>query len=249
MNKSMHKALIKPLFIGLFAGSVLATLPACMNLGNVKGEQSAMMSAGQLARDLLVKSVEGVPSTVTGSASANTDGVNTKIPLPESLHKVASYARKFGFASYVDKIENSMNSAADKAMPVAKGVFLDAAKNMKIDDAKSILLGGDTAATEFFKRSSEAKLQAKMLPVIEEASAKAGVAKDYNALMDKIKWGAKLAGIQLPKELDLNKYISSKASDVIFKEVAKEETKIRKNPIGESQKLLQKALAYYTKQK
>ena len=47
-----------------------------------------------------------------------------------------------------------MNRAAEQAAPQAKRIFLVAVQKMTFDDARHILSGSDTAATEYFKRTS-----------------------------------------------------------------------------------------------
>jgi len=44
-----------------------------------------------------------------------------------------------------------MNRSAEAATPAAKKIFLDAILAMSFDDARRILSGGNTAATEYFK--------------------------------------------------------------------------------------------------
>jgi hypothetical protein len=75
-----------------------------------------------------------------------------KILMPEKIQKVADVLSKVGYQKEVDDFVLSMNRAAEKAAPKAASYFVGAIKEMSVEDAGGILKGGDTAATEFFKK-------------------------------------------------------------------------------------------------
>lgn len=81
-----------------------------------------------------------------------------KILLPPKLESVANGMRMLGMGAKADQLEVGMNRAAEQATPQAKQIFLAALKKMTFDDARHILTGGDTAATEYFKRTSSGDL-------------------------------------------------------------------------------------------
>ena len=85
-----------------------------------------------------------------------------KIPLPPILQKVESAMRMMGMKKQADELVLSMNRAAEAAVPEAKQLLVDAIKKMSVQDAKGILTGGDTAATEYFKRTTQAQLTAAL---------------------------------------------------------------------------------------
>ncbi|NNE97591.1 MAG: DUF4197 domain-containing protein, partial [Pyrinomonadaceae bacterium] len=88
--------------------------------------------------------------------------LDVKIPLPKSLKSVARVASFAGYRDRVDAFELAMNRAAEKAVPVAIDVFVDAIKQMSFSDAKDILFSGeDDAATKYFQKTSEEKLRGK----------------------------------------------------------------------------------------
>ena len=67
-------------------------------------------------------------------------------------------------------------------MPEAKALLTGAVKNMSVQDAKGILTGGDTAATEYFRRTTSDQLTQKFLPIVTKATSKVGLAEKYNNL-------------------------------------------------------------------
>ena len=69
-----------------------------------------------------------------------------------------------------DVLQNpNMNRAAEQAAPQAKQIFLAALKQMSFDDARQILTGGDTAATQYFQRTSTPDLTAAFSPIVQRS--------------------------------------------------------------------------------
>ncbi|MBK6587094.1 MAG: DUF4197 domain-containing protein [Acidobacteria bacterium] len=183
---------------------------------------------------------KGVSSAVNSLGKPNGFLLNprVKIPLPKSLQKLEKGLRVAGQGRSVDAFVASMNNAAEKAVPVAIDVFIDAIKWMSFDDARQILFSGQKdAATQFFRRSSEETLRGKFRPIVEEFTEKTGVTQKYKAMVGKAGFAAQLLG---KDATDLDGYVTQKALDGSFLLVADEERKIRENPIGRTTALLKK---------
>lgn len=97
------------------------------------------------------------------AALGRTDGFfgnpQVRIPLPESLARAEKLMRRFGMGRHADELILTMNRAAEAAVPEAKQLFVDAVRKMTVQDAKAILQGGDTAGTEYFRRSTQEQLR------------------------------------------------------------------------------------------
>jgi len=157
-----------------------------------------------------------------------------KILLPEKIRKVADMVAKLGFQKQVDDLTLTMNRAAEAAAPKAASLFVDAIKAMTFDDARKILQGGDTAATEYFKDKTSKHLYDAFKPVVVENMNKTGVAKAYKAMMEP----AENLPL-LPKEsVDLDHYVTNKALEGLFVMVGEEEKKIRSDPAARVTDLL-----------
>ncbi|VAX11020.1 hypothetical protein MNBD_GAMMA26-1840 [hydrothermal vent metagenome] len=163
-----------------------------------------------------------------------------RIPLPDHLKKVSSGLRALGQNKYADEFELTMNRAAEAAVPEAKKLFMDAISNMTIEDAKGILDGPKDAATSYFRKIGEARLHSSMMPIVENATAEAGVTSAYNDLLGNTSF---LGGLMDTKSLDLNEYVTNKALDGLFFMIAQEEKKIRENPVERTTDLLKKVFA------
>ena len=161
-----------------------------------------------------------------------------KIPLPGKIAKMEKTLRAFGQGKRVDEFVASMNHAAEKAVPVAIDVFLDAIKQMTFDDARKILFSGqDDSATQYFKRTSENTLREKFRPLVEEATTSVGVTQKYKDMIGRYGFVGKAIGEDAS---DLDGYVTQKALDGLFLMVADEEKKIRKDPIARTTSILKK---------
>ena len=157
-----------------------------------------------------------------------------KIPLPGSVQKVEQFLRALGFGNQVDAFELSMNQAAEKAAPEAKGIFWDAIKQMSITDARKILEGRDNEATLYFKDKTYNRLSEVFKPIVHKSMAEVGVTEKYQELDEK------MASIPFvgSRRFDLDNYVNEKALDGLFLMLAEEERKIRKDPAARVTDLL-----------
>jgi hypothetical protein len=134
----------------------------------------------------------------------------------------------------VDDFVLSMNRSAEKAAPAAKKIFVDAILAMSIDDARKILSGGDTAATEYFKGKTSDQLTAAFRPVVEKTMDENNVTQQYKALVGQ----AQSIPFMKSSSLDVTQYVVSKALDGLFFTLGQEEKKIRKDPVARTTSLL-----------
>lgn len=159
-----------------------------------------------------------------------------KIVMPEKIQKVANVLRKVGYQKEVDDFVLSMNRAAEKAAPKATSFFVDAIKEMTFEDARGILNGGDTSATEFFKRKTHDKIYDAFKPIISSSMDEVGVTHSYKEMMGKYE--------SIPfvskESVDLDHYVTTKAMDGLFYMVGEEEKKIRTDPAARVTDLLKK---------
>jgi hypothetical protein len=160
-----------------------------------------------------------------------------KILLPKKIRKVADILSKLGYEDKVDAFILSMNRAAEKAAPQAVSFFVDAIKEMTFEDAKGILNGGDTAATEFFESKTRDKLYNAFKPIVSSSMDEVRVTQAYKEMMGKYTSAVPFASSE---SLDLDHYVTTKALDGLFTMVGQEEKKIRTDPAARVTDLLKK---------
>ena len=205
-----------------------------------KTSSDTKVSDSEIAGGLKEALSKGLKSAVDtlGRDNGFLDDVRVKIPLPNSLQKLEKALRVAGQGKAVDEFVVSMNHAAEKAVPVAFDVFVEAVKKMSFDDARQILFSGQAdSATQYFRRTSEENLRGKFRPIVEEFTAKTGVTGNYKAMVGKAGFAAQLLG---KDATDLDGYVTQKALDGLFFMVGEEEKKIRTDPIGRTTSLLKK---------
>lgn len=151
-----------------------------------------------------------------------------KIPLPDAIRRVEGGLRLMGMQRQADELVVAMNRAAEQAVVEAKPLLLGAVKNMSLQDAKGILTGGETAATEYFRRTTGEQLFAKFLPIVTKTTGKVGLAEKYNALAGQ---GASL-GLVDAKQAKIENYVTQKALDGLYLMIGQQEKAIRRDPVG-----------------
>ena len=98
-----------------------------------------------------------------------------RIPVPPSLARTDELLRKVGMRKHSDQLITAMNRAAEQAMPEARVLLVDAVSRMSIADAKVILNGPDDAATQYFRRHTQAGLTARLQPIVRQATQRVQV--------------------------------------------------------------------------
>ena len=164
-----------------------------------------------------------------------------RIPLPKTLSPVEKTLRVIGQSRVADDFVRAMNRAAEKAVPEALDIFKNSIRQMTFSDAKSIVRGPDDAATQFFRRTSEARLREKFLPIIEHFTEQVGVTSQYKQMMKQAGPMAQLVG---EDAVDLDGYITQKALDGLFMLMADEERRIRRDPIARTSAILRKVFGF-----
>jgi hypothetical protein len=151
-----------------------------------------------------------------------------RIRLPEPVQPLAGRLRQVGLGGQVDRIEQLMNRGAEQAAVEAKGIFIDAVRAMTVSDAVGIVRGHETAATEYFRRQTEASLRQHYQPIIQNNLQQIGFYQQYQQLLS----AYKALPIAKKPDLDLEQHVLTMSLDALFRQVAEEEKLIRQDPIG-----------------
>jgi len=175
----------------------------------------------------------GKAVALTGKPDGFLKNQAIRILLPPKLQRVGDGMRMLGMGAPVEELEVGMNRAAEQATPQAKKIVLAALEKMSFDDARHILTGNDTAATEYFKRTSSADLAAAFAPIVQQSMQRVGVVQQYERVLNSAPGGNALLA-----EFDLNKYVLGKTLEGLFYMVGEEEKRIRKDPAAQTTALL-----------
>lgn len=202
--------------IPLSQDEVAAGLKEALEQGIVKGTDLASKTDGYFKNDLI------------------------KILLPEDAQKVEKTLRNMGLGSEVDRALLAINRGAESAAIEAKPIFVNAIKQMNIQDALGILKGDATAATDYLKRTTNAQLVELFKPKIQASLDEVGATKYYEDLANSYN---KIPLTKQKVNPDLNAYVTQKAIDGLFVLIAEEEKNIRENPLGRTSDLMKRVFA------
>jgi hypothetical protein len=159
-----------------------------------------------------------------------------KIELPGILQQAQPLLQMTGYGARLDELVVSMNRAAEKAVPLAKPLLLNAVKSMSVDDAKNILSGGETSVTDFFRAKTSDQLALKFLPIVKGITDKSGLATRYNSTVASVS----KFNVVPQQQSTVEGYVTQRALDGLFLMIAEEEKAIRADPIGSGSKILRK---------
>jgi hypothetical protein len=176
---------------------------------------------------------------LTGRPNGYFSDAAIKILMPQKLQTMQQGLRAVGYGPQIDEFVLSMNRAAEQAAPAAKQIFGEAITSMTFDDAKKILSGGNTSATDYFKAKTTDKLTAAFRPVIDKSMSEVGVTRQYQALMGKFE----TIPFAKTQSFDLDNYVTGKALDGLFHVVGEQEKAIRTNPAARTTELLKEVFA------
>lgn len=232
-TQKLAYACLLALPLGLVACN--ANLPQIAETGAAVASATGYNNQAQLIR-AIKDTLELGSNRATASLSASGGYANSiyRIGLPDNLQNIAGTLRQLGLGAQVDKVENLMNQGAEKAAAEATTVFVDAVRNMSVTDALGIIRGGDTAATTYFRAQTEASLRSRYQPIIQQSLEQTGFYTQYKQLQS----AYNILPIANKPSLDLEQHAINMALDGLFKQVAKEETLIRKDPVQRGSQLI-----------
>ena len=200
------------------------------NTEMVTGLKEALEKGTQFAVDKL------------GKPGGFLDNKKVRIPMPESLTWVESSLRTVGQDELADEFIATMNQAAEQAVPEAAEVFGEAIQNMSVEDAQGILTGPDDAATQYFRTNTETILTDRMRPIVESATASTGVTSAYKHIMNS---AGGLTSMLPGNTTDIDGYVTTRTLDGLFLMIAREERKIRKDPMARSTEIMKEVFGAY----
>lgn len=217
--------------LGELAESIPSTIPS----------QDAPLSANEVGQGLKEALIQGVQKSVSLASVENGFYGNEAlyIPFPEEAKKVKETALKFGLDTQVENFERTMNRAAEEASKSATTIFVNAVKNMSIEDAFSILNGDENAASNFLMSKTRTQLETAFSPKVQNAIEKVELTKYWEPLVSKYNLTTEFTGGS-PVNEDLEGYITDRAIGGLFVHIRSEEKKIRENPAARASELLKR---------
>lgn len=198
----------------------------------------SMLSNADLSRAF--KQALDLGSQAVVQQVSQVDGFNgdsaIHIPLPAQLQTARSWLDTIGMAQSLDKLEVTLNRAAETAAPQARDLFVGAIAQMSFDDVRQIYQGSDDAATRYFQEKTSAALSSAMRPLISHSLSEVGALQQYDEIISAYK------NIPFVPDLkaDLTEHVVAGSLKGIFHYLAQQEAAIRKDPLKHTSALLKK---------
>ena len=231
---------MKPLLLLL-----LLVAASCAELN--KALQSTSTGKGELTENEVIKGLKAALEKgikAASSSASKEDGYfgNSLIMIafPPDAREVEKKLRQIGMGKEVDKFVLTLNRAAEKASAKAVDVFVGAIRQMSVQDAWGILRGEEDAATQYLIKTTSQQLNTEFRPIVKVALDQVSATRYYTDLVttyNKIPFVTKV-------NPDLEEYATEKAIDGLFTLVAKEEAKIRKDPLARTSEILQRVFGH-----
>jgi len=203
------------------------------------------LTAGEVGLGLKAALDNGV-----GNALANVGVLNgflgndlIRIPLPKVLQDVQSVLAPIGAGSLLNELQTQLNRGAEKAVPIAKDVFLGAVRGLTITDAFNILRGPETAATEYLKANTTTQLTQLFSPIMESALGDTGALRlvdSVSSQLASVPFGPNLGG---NARNDLISHGVNFGLQGMFHFIGEEEKAIRANPAKRTSEILRRVFA------
>lgn len=206
-----------------------------------RGKVEKVTGGDEIGNGLKAALQQGVEKQVAKLAAQ--DGFNkneaVRILFPPELQRVEQALRMAGLHQMADSGIRSMNRAAEEAVKEATPVFMDAIGKMTFADARSILTGGERAATSYLENTTAATLHQRFLPIVRKNFEQVGADKAWATLINRYNQ------MPLVKKVnpDMNDYVTKKALDGVYLMIAREEKEIRTRVEARTTPLLRKVFA------
>jgi len=216
----------------------LGTVQQAATQQGAGGTGLSALSNTDIAAGLKAALAQGTRTAVAnlGRSDGFWGNAAARIPLPKPIRKIESMVRGVGMGGQIDAFHLSLNRAAEQAVPVAADVFATAVQKLTLDDVRGILQGPNDAATQYFKRTTTETLTARFRPLVTKATANVGVAQQYKQLVA----ATGPFAASLGASSDLDGYVTQKALDSLFVQVAAEEARIRQNPAARGSEIMRR---------
>ncbi|HET8752861.1 MAG TPA: DUF4197 domain-containing protein, partial [Salinimicrobium sp.] len=147
--------------------------------------------------------------------------------------------RDIGLDALADEGLRVLNSAAEDAVKEATPIFINAVQEITFADARNILLGNDTAATEYLSAKTTSELYSSFNPVIKESLDEVGATEVWTNIIQRYN------AIPLTSNVnpDLPDYVTQEALEGVFTMIAVEEQQIRNSLASRTTDLLRRVFA------
>lgn len=207
---------------------LLASSGRAADAPNSTATEAALRAAGLNSTQLLAGLKTGLGTLVDLAGTQLAQPGAVQVAAPSSMAKLESTLRRMNQSGAFDGFKASLNQAAATVAPQTTAVLKAAVGPLTLTDAQSLVGGPSDAATQLLRKSADAALKAKIMPLVAKAIADNGTAAKAKDLLAKA--GPMAAMLGVPSTADLEKHLYAQVLDVSFGYLGKQEAAFRANP-------------------
>ena len=216
-------------------GGLLAVASAAPAWGQELLDALTQADASRGVRDALGLAAMNA-TTHLAQPDAFWSDTRVRIPLPGMLGQTQRTLSNFGMAGPLDELQRSLNAAAERAMPEASQLFVNAVRQITIADAIDIVRGPDDAATRYLRGRTEPRLTALLRPPMRRALTESGAFGLLSTALREVG----LASMTGNLRNDVIDFSTAKALEGCFFFIAEEERAIRRDPVRRTTDILRR---------
>ena len=220
------------LFALLVLGSSCSTL---QNLAMAPSNIETINAVKEVLNGSAFKAIEGLAKASNGGLEA---------VLPEEVRPVLATLKTLGLGDEINKLDKKVGMVSEAAYIESKGLMSDAIKEVKFEDAASIVMGGENAATIALKNAMYGAVKKRYASRLDGELANIDETKHWDTAVSAYNLFAKNK-----IEGSLSDFIAERAVDAVFVAMGKEEAVIRKNPASLEKAVVTKVFDYYKDKK
>lgn len=202
---------------------------------------AALKSAGLNPAQFLEGLKSGLGTLVQVAGTELTKPGAVDVATPASMAKLESTLRRLNQSGAFEGFKASLNQAAAAVAPETTAALKSAIGPLTLADARSLIGGPPDAATQLLRKSADAALRTKLMPLVSQAIAANGTAAKAKDLLSKA--GPMAAMMGVPGTADLEKHLYTQVLDASFGYLAKQEAAFRANPAQFKNALAAKAFS------
>jgi hypothetical protein len=227
---------------------ILILLPlfsGCAELQEIASQYPGTVTNTEIATGLKQALEQGIDQQVTRLAQENGFYKNelVRIGLPAELQKVDKTLRDIGLSSLADEGLKVLNRAAEEAVKEATPISVNAVRQISFTDARNILLGDDTAATDYLSGRIRDELYSRLNLAAINSLEEVGATKVWSNIIDRYNSLPLITRVNP----DLADYVTKEALEGVFTMIAIEEKQIRQTAAARTIAILKRVFALQDK--
>lgn len=216
------------LALAIFCGALSCPVVHAADAAANKSPAEAAKAAGLTSAQFLSGAKSGLSALVEAAAAEMTKPGGMQISTPGSMSKLEGALKRLNQSGAFDAFKASLNQVATSVAPQTTAVIKSAIEPLTLADATALYGNAPDSATKLLRKTTEANLRTKLMPLVAQALAQNGSAAKAKELLTKAGPMASMMGV--PNAAELESHVLNQVLETTFGYLAKQEAALRANP-------------------